>query len=369
MKTFIKTYQEFLLENQQQEGKYIITESIDPHGTVSTTQSNLEEAIKPIKGDDIVYDLGMRKIIDDIFVKKEYITQIPQNIMSNFERGYKILMNETDMDKSLLKDRYNRFKSRKFIQVYTDGKWDVVNKLNTNWVAQKKLLVELMLRWMKEDPKRAVPYYHSILENPKSTIWQLKDYLKSMIWRYFIQRGRGLDDFRDLMSSENIKKGEESEDKLEKNFIQNGYEIVYKGGDGDFIDMIFGVDFIVKHENDEKCKTVQIKYSLRSSDFEDYKHLDYLGEGKTMKIYDVKTELKTFLKDLRIRLEEEERLKEEQQKRLQEEKKLEEEKKRLKDEEEKESWIEYYQMREEEERKKEEEVLRQREEEFREYDL
>ena len=53
------------------------------------------------------------------------------------------------------------------------------------------------------------------------------------------------------------KQGEKVENSIRDEYVKNGWEIVYQGGDGNLIDMLLGVDLIVK--KNEKYLYLQIK--------------------------------------------------------------------------------------------------------------
>ena len=112
-----------------------------------------------------------------------------------------------------------------------------------------------------------------------------------MIEYYFIENGNGLDDF--LKFTKNIKrnseKGEIAENKVRDYLIDNGFDIEYQGGNGDFIDMIFGCDMIV-YRDDVGYKSIQVKSYL--PDIEDIKYyqIDWLAVSNgTIRIIDIKT--------------------------------------------------------------------------------
>jgi hypothetical protein len=63
----------------------------------------------------------------------------------------------------------------------------------------------------------------------------------------------------------NIKKNSEWGEKIENEVVEilssiPGYKLLYKGGDGDFIDMVFSVDLIFKSPKNQ-TKTIQVKSS------------------------------------------------------------------------------------------------------------
>jgi hypothetical protein len=78
--------------------------------------------------------------------------------------------------------------------------------------------------------------------------------------------------------------GEEAEDVIEGFLSENGFEILYRGGNGDFLDMIYGTDIIVKHPK-HGIKTIQVKENTPNWGY----NVDWVGIGNGIKIYDNKT--------------------------------------------------------------------------------
>ena len=66
-------------------------------------------------------------------------------------------------------------------------------------------------------------------------------------------------DFKNYVSwnRNNSAAGEIAEDKVRQMLESKGCKTLYQGGDGDFIDMIYGIDLIVSKNN--KIYTVQVK--------------------------------------------------------------------------------------------------------------
>jgi hypothetical protein len=58
--------------------------------------------------------------------------------------------------------------------------------------------------------------------------------------------------------------GEGNEDLVANILTSKGYTVVYQGGNGDFIDMKFGIDLIVKSPKG-KIQTIQVKTSERQA--------------------------------------------------------------------------------------------------------
>lgn len=127
------------------------------------------------------------------------------------------------------------------------GEWHPVNKLNTNSFDQAELLYDLftkigvypeiptdevqLMSWLM-DFKSKNDLYKLIKEN-----LNFKDYIK---WN------------RKFSAD-----GDIAEEKVASILTSKGCEILYQGGDGDFVDMIYGTDLIVS--KNDKIYTVQVK--------------------------------------------------------------------------------------------------------------
>ena len=113
--------------------------------------------------------------------------------------------------------------------------------------------------------------------------------LKKLLIFYYIENGKGLDDFKSFTNI--IKKmsdiGELAEEKVVKKLLNSGFELVYQGGNGDFIDMIFGTDIIMYRE-DLGYKTIQVKNRINWDQLSHYK-VDWVAEGTSLKIFDRQT--------------------------------------------------------------------------------
>jgi len=129
-----------------------------------------------------------------------------------------------------------------------DGKWHPVNKLNTNAFDQAELIYDLFTQLglyeevsslSDDDLKKWLVNFNntSDIYNLIRTNLNFKDYTK---WN------------RKFSAD-----GEIAEDKVRIILESKGCEILYQGGNGDLIDMVYGTDLIVS--KDDKIYTVQVK--------------------------------------------------------------------------------------------------------------
>ena len=241
--------------------------------------------------------LGMMSTIDTIFKEHNYTKKIGFKQVAKFNKGLDILK-KTSMNSGGYIEKQLRYKlpngiaNAKLVED-DNGDWDYVNKLNTNYTELAELLAELIIRGMEKNPDKGQIVYDTITNNTKDGLLKLKPHLKRLIEVYIIENGKGLEDFKSF--TKHIKRlsdiGERAEEDIVKKLIENGCEIKYQGGNGDFIDMIFGTDIIIYSE-ELGYKTVQVKNRIDWDLLGHYK-VDWIAEGVSLKIFDrlTKTEV------------------------------------------------------------------------------
>lgn len=244
--------------------------------------------------------LGMMKIIDEIFEEYGYTNPLTSAEINKFILGLSILR-KTNIDPSYISKRLrdkipNGIENLKLIRD-ADGNWDYLNKLNTNYSAISELLSTLISRGLDTNYENGIVVYNNVISDPKSGLLSISKYIKRLIIHYFIDKGEGLNDFRKF--TEKIKEmsdiGEVAEDKICNYLTLMGFEISYKGGNGDFIDMIFGCDMIVFRE-DIGYKTIQVKNRFPGWDSISYYKIDWIGIlYPTLEIYDFASRSKVNL--------------------------------------------------------------------------
>ncbi len=177
------------------------------------------------------------------------------------------------------------------------GKWYPINKLNTNYSDLSELLTYILNKFFNNTSTNY--FFTKILKKDVGYLF-LKNYDKSdtflLSLKKQLETGRHLtveqllmlnnhvdiidhdffikealekvfakkisltlDDLKGFVNNtiKNSQEGELIEDNIEKILINNGWEIIHRGGDGDFIDMKFGIDLIVK--KNDIYKFIQIK--------------------------------------------------------------------------------------------------------------
>ena len=206
--------------------------------------------------------LGMMKIIDD--ETEPHKTNIPQGVIDDFLRGLRLIYKTKKFNKDLLNRYYTIVRDKKLVYD-EEGNWSSVNKLNTNYSD----LAELLTCFLYDTKIEELNTILDMINNGEDVI----GYIKPMMV-----------DFKNYFSLDDLKKftkntkhlssvGDVSE-QLAKEFLEEkGLNVSYSGGDGDFIDMVFGVDMIV--EEDGLTKLVQVKNSEKAV-FGIKKHIDWL---------------------------------------------------------------------------------------------
>jgi Holliday junction resolvase-like predicted endonuclease len=156
-----------------------------------------------------------------------------------------------------------------------NGEWDYVNKLNSNYSDTSELLTTLFLKGGQID------------KLSKMNTVEVKNYLltlKGKTMNKLLEKYFTIEDYKDYTynTRNNTKVGDYVEN-LSKELLKNeGYTLLYEGGNGNFIDMIYGIDMIM--EKDGNIYLVQVKsksYIAKKSIMnERYRYIDiFIGES------------------------------------------------------------------------------------------
>ena len=230
--------------------------------------------------------LGLMKIIDE--KKKNLETDIPENLKKKFVDGANLLHTIGKIDQKEL-DRFIDRHVKKKKQVYIDGEWQPINKLNTNYYDLAELLTEMIYR----GGERAKPTIQHIISDPEKGLLKIKPYIVRLINNYFVS-SEELNDYT-KNTIKKSKEGEAAESKVKGVLEEFGFKTEYEGGNGDMIDMVFGTDLIMTSPK-HGTKTIQVKsneYSWNRSD--EYKYIDWVVIANPFTIYDNKTKEKIEL--------------------------------------------------------------------------
>jgi hypothetical protein len=87
------------------------------------------------------------------------------------------------------------------------------------------------MRGISRNYEKGKAIYDLIVKNPKDGLLSIKVYLKKLIIFYFIDNGKGIDDFKSFTeySKKMSKAGEDSENKVNGFLKYNEFTIVYSG--------------------------------------------------------------------------------------------------------------------------------------------
>ena len=152
----------------------------------------------------------------------------------------------------------------------SNGKFDYINKLNTNYADLAELLTELLKRGnmvQKLNIKDVLGIRNYLLS--------IKDKLEKVLDKYI-----DISEYRSFVRNTTFRSqiGEQAENDVKNILEKYGMKTLYQGGDGDFIDMLFGTDLIMS--NGGKTTTIQVKTkeNQAKSDLSSwkYKKVDFL---------------------------------------------------------------------------------------------
>jgi len=160
-----------------------------------------------------------------------------------------------------------------------NGEWDFVNKLNSNYSDVSELLTTLFLKGGK------------IEQLSKMNVTEIKNYLLSLkkgdtIYK-LLKKYFDISEYKDFTynTRNNTKVGDYVENLTKEIFQKEGYTIIFEGQNGNFIDMMYGIDFIV--EKGGEISLIQVKsksYAAKlSSSKRQYRYIDiFAGQSKDL---------------------------------------------------------------------------------------
>ncbi len=222
--------------------------------------------------------LRMKSIIMDTL--KPLYSEYDEDEKKKFTKGARILKKIDKIDEGLFNWFIQKYVNQNTI-VKVNGKWHPVNKLNTNHRDLSEFLTDLIT---KTDNRNLIS---QIIQDPKKGLNSIKSELPTFIGDHF----EDTQDIFDYTKNTNFTSriGEEAEESVKNKLEEMGFTVVYQGGDGDIIDMIFGTDLIVGRP-DLRYKTVQVKRNEGSWDrSKQYKFVDWVIIADPFTIYDNKT--------------------------------------------------------------------------------
>lgn len=214
-------------------------------------------------------DIGLKSIIDE----KRSVLGVFEDLNDKYQKPLEILYN-TGKFKNIEKrgDKFYLPRLANVLTVYDEkGEWSPINKLNTNYADLAELLTELFIRGgVAENLSRK-----NIL-GIKSYLTSIKSKLPKVLDKYI-----DLSEYENFVSNIKIRSdiGERAENEVKRVLESFGMETLYQGGDGDFIDMLFGVDLIMSYKG--KPYLIQVKsnqsYMEKALTNKNYHGIDYFA--------------------------------------------------------------------------------------------
>ena len=208
--------------------------------------------------------LGIEKIIDEILDPLK--SNIRQEEIDKHIFGINLLKNNGNISEIQHNDFIKNLPNRKLVytnnnrEIDSNGVWDYVNKLNTNYSDIADILTELLIRSYTNGSLTSKNIIDSLLskdsdEESKNILLKHKHKIPQLFTTYLTSP------MELLNFTNNIEVNSDYGEKLENNIIKklksNGAELLYQGGNGDFIDMLLSVDFIIKTK--KGISTIQSK--------------------------------------------------------------------------------------------------------------
>jgi hypothetical protein len=204
--------------------------------------------------------LGLQSIIDNIL--EDIKTNIGENDIKKYIMGADILKDNGKINDYTYNNFVKSLPNKRL--VYIDDEWHPVNKLNTNFSDLAKLLTDFLFLSKNNNRPAATEIINTISNSKdedevKEVLLKYKDNLSGLFNQYLSSPNELLD------YTTNVRRNSEWGEKIENEVANTigsipGYELLYQGGDGDFIDMIFSTDLIFKSSRGE-VKTIQVKSS------------------------------------------------------------------------------------------------------------
>jgi hypothetical protein len=205
--------------------------------------------------------LGMEKTIDDILDPIK--TEISQSEIDDNIDGAKILLDNGKISQSSY-NYFVKYISSKKLVYDENGDWMQVNKVNTNYSDISQLLTDFLFDSFRQGGLASKQILETI--NDTDNLDEIKDILNlhknGLLSKFKKMYSDSPEELFDYVSNSirNSEKGERIENEVRDRFLSKPYssQLLYQGGNGNFVDMIFSVDLIVKVKNGT-VYTIQVK--------------------------------------------------------------------------------------------------------------
>ena len=247
---------------------------------VKSEYKKLGKIIQQLRG-DLCYGIQMTNIMYKLLFEKLGGYYTKDDILKEHHL-LDILKNETRITEWHYNKEINYILKRKIIKI--NGIWSPLSKYDTNYSVHSLILGDLILKAKNDEDcpfdidfngiyneiRNLTPYYwgktekelyetNQTLMDNLSKIKDEENSLKDIINYYF----PSIKDFEKYSWKvwETTGKGDKVEEEFSKRIVKYGFNIVSRGFNGSFIDIAFGVDFIIEKINSGKKYTVQVKKS------------------------------------------------------------------------------------------------------------
>jgi len=211
--------------------------------------------------------LNLKKVIGDILSGITF--NIQQKDIEDNIKGANMLESYNKISEYQYKFFVKYIYDRKLVYVDDEGnldpngKWHYVNKLNTNYSDLADLLSTYLEKAKNLGSKASTQIYDTIsnttdTETMKKVLLKYKGDFKEQLFEKYLESKTDLMNFTKY-STKFSKYGDQMETDVSKAFENKGYKLLYRGGNGNFIDMIFSVDLIMGRGKD--AITIQVKSS------------------------------------------------------------------------------------------------------------
>lgn len=217
-------------------------------------------------GNYLIYNLGMRDIV------MKYLEPYSKFYDFNDACQYPLELLYKTGKFSDIKLLGNKYYTKNLIieQVRVNNKWHPVNKLNTNSLDQAVVLFDLFKILGVLDEVKQNLYPQTKLKN-----WLSKFFKENDVLGLIIENGIKLSQYT-TYNRKFSEIGEKAESDVASHLQSKGYTVLYQGGDGDPIDMKYGIDLIVS--KDDKILLIQVKSkeknAIKASNSSQYRFID-----------------------------------------------------------------------------------------------
>lgn len=206
------------------------------------------------------YGLGLMGVINTILEPLK--TGIGNSEIEKYKEGVSILLKHGKISEVSHNNFLKSLENRKLVYG-DDGRWSQVNKLNTNYSDLSELLTDFLFDSYGEGGPSSKKILEVIGEGDSNKIKTALEFYKKQLSDKIIEKyTKSPEKLFDYVknSTKNSRWGEKVENDAKEWLLSRPKvsKIIYQGGDGDFIDMVFSIDLIAEMVNGEVF-TFQVK--------------------------------------------------------------------------------------------------------------